>query len=134
MNFHIRRHPISTLPTAREELGSWCTERWQEKETALAKFYTEGKDHLLLPGGEGDGFLDDEETEGSDQRILFGILLYWLVFLIVSFSLLLYSSIARWYFVIVVSFFFYQLVVGGGIERIIMESCQRYYGQKERVL
>ncbi|XP_022086040.1 lysocardiolipin acyltransferase 1-like [Acanthaster planci] len=130
VNFHIRRHPQSSLPASKEGLESWCLERWRAKEAALGAFYSGGKDCLVFPGGEGDG--GETHTLESDRRTLYLAVLYWLVFLLAVFILLWYSVLARWYLLVGTIYFIYQLVVRGGVETSIMESCRWFYKQKER--
>ncbi|XP_077863859.1 lysocardiolipin acyltransferase 1-like [Saccoglossus kowalevskii] len=39
IHFHIKRHPIATLPIDEEGLQKWCNEQWSEKEEVLKEFY-----------------------------------------------------------------------------------------------
>ncbi|XP_071796249.1 lysocardiolipin acyltransferase 1-like [Asterias amurensis] len=129
VGFHIRKHSNSSLPSTKENLESWCVERWQEKETALEAFYTGDKSRLLLPGCEGDGLPKAcQESEGSRRMILYMALVSWMLFLVAVVWLLMNSSVAWCFLVIVPCFCTYQLVVNGGVESIIMSSCRRYYG------
>jgi len=41
VHFHIKRHPISTLPTTYIGLEKWLQELWREKDQILDNFYTE---------------------------------------------------------------------------------------------
>jgi len=42
VHIHVRRYPISELPTAPEELGRWLITRFREKDDLLEHFYTRG--------------------------------------------------------------------------------------------
>ena len=42
IDFHIKSHDDSEIPTDENELSKWCQERWQEKEELLRGYYTNG--------------------------------------------------------------------------------------------
>ncbi|XP_049793655.1 lysocardiolipin acyltransferase 1-like [Schistocerca nitens] len=42
VHFHVKRYPISDLPTGDPELRQWLSRVWQNKENLLRDFYTRG--------------------------------------------------------------------------------------------
>lgn len=94
VHFHIKRHPIGTIPERAEGLQKWCKEKWAEKEEVLHQFYEDGK---FAPEKEERSMIMSEST--AWYKMIFWII-YWFTFVCVVFMLLYNFSWIRWYTVV----------------------------------
>ncbi|XP_028396220.1 lysocardiolipin acyltransferase 1-like [Dendronephthya gigantea] len=111
VHFHIKRHPIGSIPESTEGLEKWCKERWAEKETTLEQFYKEGN---FIPQHEEKSMVDEMTVK---YQMIFWIV-YWFTFLCVVFMLLYKYWWVRWYTLIMFIVFFLQSTFGGGFETL----------------
>ena len=110
--FHIKRHPIETIPDSTKGLEKWCTDKWAEKEETLDQFYKDGK---FAPEQEQKSMVLEESR--IRYQMIFWIV-YWLAFLCIV-SILLYEFWwIRLYTVIVGIILVLQSVYGGGFEML----------------
>ncbi|XP_048083739.1 lysocardiolipin acyltransferase 1 [Alosa alosa] len=122
IHFHVQRYPVSALPTGNEALQAWCQERWTEKEQPRATSRpgsSRGLRHrrALKPPC---------KTELRVTLIKVASLLYWTVFVALSFAALWLWASVRLYFLLVVAFFLAQQKLVGGVELMEM-ACYRYW-------
>nr|XP_032819766.1 lysocardiolipin acyltransferase 1 isoform X2 [Petromyzon marinus] len=134
IHFHVRRHPVSTLPLDSAGLAAWCCDRWLDKEAMLRSFYERGS--FVVPATE-----PSPTTASSNGAVVAAApmeppvpqckselrvrcvqwlsLVWWTVFTCVAAPALLYSSaVARAYFVVACTFFALQARVAGGLEKL----------------
>ncbi len=122
VHFHVKRHPIATIPINKDGLTKWCEQKWAEKEEQLKEFYT--KDKVFVT--ETDGL--DVETykkkilEWTNKWIVAYVLCFWGTFTVFVLAGLLYSSIIRWHFVLACVFFVVVGIFYGGIETLTIKS------------
>ncbi|XP_054894622.1 lysocardiolipin acyltransferase 1 [Poeciliopsis prolifica] len=126
IHFHVRRYPVSSLPSSSAELESWCRERWAEKESRLRDFYS----------GQPRAFDRDGVTRvppcKSELRV--GLikavsLVYWSCFIALCFTGLWLWSPFRFYVLGMIVMFTVQQKLSGGLELIEM-ACHRYWKAK----
>ena len=124
VHFHVKRHPIATIPINKDGLAKWCEQKWAEKEERLKQFYT--KDKLFVT--ERDGL--DVETykekilQWTDKKIVMYVLTFWGTFTVFVIAGLMYSSIVRWHFVLAFIFFVVTGICFGGVEALTIKSFQ----------
>lgn len=122
IHFHVRRYPVSSLPAGSEALQAWCQERWAEKEQRLRDFYAGEPRCFDTP----EARVPPCKTELRVTLIKVASLVYWTVFVALSFAgLWLYASV-RFYLLLVVAFFLVQQRLVGGVELMEM-ACYRYW-------
>ena len=112
VHFHMKRHPITTVPESIEGLEKWCTEKWTEKEATLDRFYKDGR---FVPEQEEKSMIVDDSS--IRYQMIFWIV-YWITFLCFVFMLLYNFWWVRWYTVIVGTIFFLQSSYGSGFEML----------------
>ncbi|KAG9333533.1 hypothetical protein JZ751_011413 [Albula glossodonta] len=124
IHFHVRRYPVSSLPSSREELQGWCQERWAEKEARLREFYA--SEHRCFDAS-GRSRIPPCKTELRVLLIKAASLLYWSAFIALCFAgLFLYASV-RVYFLFMVLFYLGQQKAVGGLELLEL-ACHRHWG------
>ena len=112
VHFHIKRHPIETIPESAKGLENWCADKWAEKEETLDQFYKDGK---FVPEQEQKSMVL-EESHVRYQMIFW--IVYWLTFLCII-SILLYEFWwIRLYAAIAGMIMTLQSVYGGGFEML----------------
>ncbi|XP_071996079.1 lysocardiolipin acyltransferase 1 [Engystomops pustulosus] len=126
IHFHVRRYPVSSLPTSKEDLQLWCQERWKEKEERLRTFY-EGERYFDVTRR---SRIPPCKSELRVHLIKFASLLYWTTLIVVCFYLIYLYSIVRWYTLIMIVIFVLQEKYFGGLELIEL-SCHRYHTNRQ---
>ncbi|XP_051025342.1 lysocardiolipin acyltransferase 1 isoform X2 [Acomys russatus] len=121
IHFHVRRYPVDTLPTAKEDLQLWCHKRWEEKEEMLRSFYQGEKNFRFT--GQSTAPPCKSELRVSVVKLL--SILYWTVFLFAVCLLICLYSPVWWYFIVSNVFFVLQGKIFGGLE-IIELRCHRF--------
>ena len=111
VHFHLKRHPISSIPESTEGLEKWCQEKWAEKESTLEQFY---KDRKFVPQEERSVVTDEASVK---YQMIFWIV-YWFIFVCVVFILLYNYWWVRWYTLITGLVLFLQSSYGGGFEEL----------------
>ncbi|XP_014915816.1 lysocardiolipin acyltransferase 1 isoform X3 [Poecilia latipinna] len=126
IHFHVRRYPVSLLPSSSTELESWCRERWAEKESRLRDFYS----------GQPRGFDRDGvarvppcKSELRVGLIKAASLVYWSGFIAFCFAGLWLWPSFRLYVLVMTVVFTVQQKLAGGLELIEM-ACHRYWKEK----
>ncbi|XP_035759531.1 lysocardiolipin acyltransferase 1 isoform X2 [Egretta garzetta] len=127
IHFHVRRYPIETVPTSKEELQLWCRKRWEEKEERLRHFYEGGKCFSAT----GQSIIPPCKSELRVLTVKCVSLLYWTVFPLGMLALLYLYSFARWYFAAMIIFFVVQQKIFGGLELIEL-ACHRYFKKQQK--
>ncbi len=83
IDFHIKSHDDSDIPTDENELGKWCQERWQEKEELLRGYYTNGtfddSQSKLRAGIKKLNDTSDDSTSWSRPTYMFLLLVFTMV-------------------------------------------------------
>ena len=115
IHFHLERHPVDSLPLDTKGLEDWCTEKWAEKEKQLERFYT-AKQRFGTPA-ENSVELENQ-AERSARRVMKAVIIWWLLFILVTGYGIFTSGIVLWYFVVVNVLYFVQCFVGGGTDRL----------------
>ncbi|XP_019382577.1 PREDICTED: lysocardiolipin acyltransferase 1 [Gavialis gangeticus] len=128
IHFHVRRYPVHTVPTSREELQVWCQKRWEEKEERLRQFY-EGEKYFDATGR---SIIPPCKSELRVLVVKCISLLYWTVFTLAMFVLLYLYSFVRWYLLIMVIIFAMQQKIFGGLELIEL-VCHRYVNKRQNL-
>ena len=125
VHFHIKRHPIQSVPIGEAGLQEWCKTRWEEKEQRLKQFYAAKK-------FKHNNNVECEELKypAAEWTLKFA-LFYWTVFILGIVILLIYSSIARWLTLFQVCFFVY-MTRRGGFEFFQVEYFNKYFNSKKR--
>lgn len=137
IHFHVRRYPVTSLPTSSSDLESWCRDRWTEKEARLRDFYSGQPRHF---DREGVARVPPCKTELRVGLIKAASLLYWSSFIALCFTGLWLWAPFRLYFLVVVGVYVAQQKLIGGLELLEL-SCHRYWksigadvGEKNKVL
>eukprot|EP00128_Syssomonas_multiformis_P013339 Colp12_sorted_trinity150504_noHs@28803 len=110
IHFHVKRHPISTIPSTKNEMATWVTSSFAEKEKVLKKFYEEDKKFIAPAPAQ-----DHSEPFVRAQLIL--ALIFWASFIAMGFyvsitmPVMLYYQAAVCLFFALASFF-------GGLDRL----------------
>lgn len=120
IHFHVRRHPIDTLPMSREELQLWCHKRWEEKEERLRSFYQGEKNFYFT----GQSVIPPCKSELRVLVVKLLSILYWTLFSPAMCLLIYLYSPVRWYFIVTIIIFVLQERIFGGLE-IIELACYR---------
>ncbi|XP_059573248.1 lysocardiolipin acyltransferase 1 isoform X2 [Alligator mississippiensis] len=128
IHFHVRRYPVHTVPTSREELQVWCQKRWEEKEERLRQFY-EGEKYFDATGR---SIIPPCKSELRVLVVKCISLLYWTVFTLAMFVLLYLYSFVRWYLLIMVIIFAMQQKIFGGLELIEL-ACHQYVNKQQNL-
>lgn len=134
IHFHVRRHPISTLPPDAAGLAAWCCDRWLDKEAMLRSFYerssfvapatepsptTASSNGVVLAAAPMEPPVPQCKSELRVRCVQWLSLVWWTVFTCVAAPALLYSSaVARAYFVVACTFFALQARFAGGLEKL----------------
>ncbi|XP_059696858.1 lysocardiolipin acyltransferase 1 isoform X3 [Haemorhous mexicanus] len=127
IHFHVRRYPIETVPTSKEELQRWCRQRWEEKEERLRRFYEGGRCFSAA----GKSIVPPCKSELRVLAVKCASLLYWTVFPLGMLALLYLYSFAQWYFVAMIVFFVVQQKIFGGLELIEL-ACHQYFKKQQK--
>lgn len=123
IHFHVRRYPVSALPTSSSDLESWCRERWAEKEVRLRDFYS-GQPRAF--DRDGVARVPPCKSELRVTLIKAASLLYWSSFIALCFTGLWLWAPFRLYFLIMVGVYIAQHKRFGGLEMLEM-ACHRYW-------
>ncbi|XP_077588124.1 lysocardiolipin acyltransferase 1 [Stigmatopora nigra] len=123
IHFHVRRYPVSTLPTASTELESWCRERWAEKESRLRDFYS---CKLRAFDREGVARVPPCKSELRVALIKAASLLYWSAFIVLCFASIWLWAPVRLYLVFMVGVYVVQQKMAGGVELLEL-ACHRFW-------
>ncbi|KAK2092271.1 Lysocardiolipin acyltransferase 1 [Saguinus oedipus] len=121
IHFHVRRYPIDTLPTSKEDLQLWCHKRWEEKEERLRSFYQGEKNFYFT----GQSLIPPCKSELRVLVVKLLSILYWTLFSLAMCLLIYLYSLVRWYFIITIIIFVLQERIFGGLE-IIELACYRF--------
>ncbi|XP_007937001.1 lysocardiolipin acyltransferase 1 [Orycteropus afer afer] len=121
IHFHVRRYPIDTLPTSKEDLQLWCHKRWEEKEERLRSFYQREKNFFFT----GQSVIPPCKSELRVLVVKLLSILYWTLFSPAMCLLIYLYSLVRWYFIISIVIFVLQERIFGGLE-IIELACYRF--------
>ncbi|XP_014669496.1 PREDICTED: lysocardiolipin acyltransferase 1-like [Priapulus caudatus] len=110
IHFHIKRHPVITLPIGDKGLQEWCELRWRDKEAMLKRFYAER--HFTETAAASSG-------RDRDVRLLLRFcFVLWTSLVVVWLAFLLYSSVARWYALTHCVLFYAVYWWNGGMEHL----------------
>lgn len=118
IHFHAETVPHSEIPAGEEELAHWLNQCWQAKEEALEQFYREKR--FRQP------YLDETGLTRT-KLALISVLVFWAVFLVLSFYL--FASYP-WWFVGLSVFYFLVGVLGPGLNWVILQLHQMTYQAK----
>lgn len=121
VHFHIKRHPVATLPLTNEGLQQWCCDRWKEKEKTLEAFSQTGR------------FGDAAKPSVGPVNMLKFTMFFWLVFVLGISFLLYYSSMARWLAFAEVVFYVVMGCYYGGFELFQADYYNKFFNNKKRV-
>jgi len=94
IHFHVKRYEINHLPETEDDLGSWCMQRWKEKEELLASF---NRDKRFCPALASSQEMDRIESRVRWKQLM--CLLLWTGISLVSCYALYVSYWLRVYFV-----------------------------------
>lgn len=152
VHFHVKRHPVSSLPATDDGVTDWCNQRWAEKEVRLRRFYSDKK-FLSADGASGDHHkqngtqnsaaaaaadsanvdddVGDDGGESSARLRLKIAFVYWTSFVVGITILLCCSWVARWYvgFQIV---FFLAMGFRGGFELFQADYYNKFFNERKR--
>jgi len=130
VHFHIKRHPIDSLPTSESDLKTWCQQRWEEKERQLAQFY---KVNAFPANPVTD---DNDKVKGymcSAEMMMCLALVYWTVFVIGIALILYYSTIACWFAIVQVIIYVYMGHIYGGFEIFQADYFNWFFKGKQKL-
>ncbi|KAK5608802.1 Lysocardiolipin acyltransferase 1 [Crenichthys baileyi] len=123
IHFHVRRYPVSSLPSSSSELESWCRERWAEKEIRLRDFYS-GQPRAF--DRDGVSRVPPCKSELRVALIKAASLLYWSSFIAFCFTGLWLWSSFRFYVLVVALVYTVQQKLAGGLELLEL-ACHGYW-------
>ncbi|XP_036006459.1 lysocardiolipin acyltransferase 1 isoform X3 [Fundulus heteroclitus] len=126
IHFHVRRYPVSSLPSSSSELESWCRARWAEKEIRLRDFYS-GQPRAF--DREGVARVPPCKSEMRVALIKAASLLYWSSFIAFCFTGLWLWSSFRLYVLVMVVVYTVQQKLAGGLELLEL-ACHQYWKAK----
>ncbi|XP_035665785.1 lysocardiolipin acyltransferase 1-like isoform X1 [Branchiostoma floridae] len=125
VHFHVRRHPLNTLPNTSGKLEQWCTTLWAQKELQLKEFYQRKKfpDTNVLEGG----------TPGDPLQELKMKVVLWLSipFFLTVILVVPYLMVTSTYFfisaVLICAFYIAQRAVYGGAEHFQIDLYNTFH-------
>ena len=103
VHFHIKRHPVASVPTTSDGLQSWCQERWEEKEARLQAFYQ----HRHFSENSEDVTMEQNNNENNARPLLYSAIVFWTTFCIAILLLLIFSPMARLFMVFQTLFYIF---------------------------
>ncbi|KAI8784401.1 lysocardiolipin acyltransferase 1-like [Biomphalaria glabrata] len=116
IHFFVKNYPIDTLPETDQELAEWLTKLWSEKEARLKKFYEE-KTFSCDGSGQAGDFLQSGDWEL--KKLLYSVVVFWVVFLLVVFTGLLISPAFRVFCLISSATYVIIGIRHGGVDNVI---------------
>ena len=127
VHFHVKRHPVASLPSTEEDLAQWCQTRWAEKEETLTRFHEEKQfcDWETMP----DKSLKEKQDRDA-RRKLWLVTIFWTL-LIVGIAIVLCHS---WFVccLMIVSFvFFTGMAYFGGFDTIQVAYYNKFLRGKQ---
>ncbi|EDO40658.1 predicted protein [Nematostella vectensis] len=117
IHFHIKRYPISEIPTDVEELEVWCQKRWLEKEDRLKLFYSK-ETKCFCPEDEKITQDASDKQEATVRKQMVGSIVFFVGVIVVSVLLLYRYSYARWFFIGLIAVYLLQAFVGFGMDKV----------------
>ncbi|KAK7103701.1 lysocardiolipin acyltransferase 1-like [Littorina saxatilis] len=118
VHFYAQNHLISEMPESTDKLEDWLRNTWREKEVALKKFYQVKGFHV-----NGENSAVSEEKERSVQRLLWGVVVFWAVFLTVVFYSLIFFPLFKWYCILSALTFVFIGRSYGGVDSLLYSLC-----------
>ncbi|XP_065177234.1 lysocardiolipin acyltransferase 1-like [Sycon ciliatum] len=104
IHFHLKRHPMSTMPDDAKELSAWLKSDWEHKETRLAQFYRSGSFELPTDAQSQAKQIHKAIDIGALNLVvhhrLFYVALFWVLFTLATSFAILTTWYVRWYVVL----------------------------------
>ncbi|KAI8482737.1 Lysocardiolipin acyltransferase 1 [Branchiostoma belcheri] len=127
VHFHIRRHPLRTLPNTTGQLELWCTTRWAEKELQLKEFYQRKrfKDLNLVDGRKSANHLRKEQV----KAILWLSILFWGNFVVMMLYLMVTNFFILKMTIIIAVFYIIEGLIFGGVEDMEIKLHNAVWGK-----
>ncbi|XP_070578991.1 lysocardiolipin acyltransferase 1-like [Ptychodera flava] len=110
IHFHIKRHPVVTLPISEEGLQNWCKQKWKEKEELLKNFYQRKAFHNATNVDVGISFR-------LQLMFVSSIMIYTTINAFFLY-LLITTTIGLYFFIIACIFYTIAVYVFGGLDRL----------------
>ena len=126
VHFHIKRHPVETLPETEEGLSQWCQDRWFDKEKQLSHF-SKSKSFDTPKQTK------DRASMGKNPKFMLWIaFIYWTLFVVGIIAIIVYSWLARWFLIFQVTFY---LIMGfrDGFEFFQVDMFYKMRSRKKKV-
>ncbi|KAH9496107.1 Lysocardiolipin acyltransferase 1 [Bulinus truncatus] len=123
IHFLVKNYPIDTLPDSDKELADWLIKLWGEKEAKLKKFYEQKKFSENVSSEPGCG---DLPKDWELKRLLYGVVIFWVVFLLVVFTCLMLSSAFRVFCLIGSATYVIIGIRHGGVDNVIYTAVNNH--------
>ncbi|CAG5116569.1 unnamed protein product [Candidula unifasciata] len=124
IHFYVEDHPIDTLPDSEKELELWLTKLWSAKEARLNRFYTVG--HFETDTSDYDiSAIPKPISEVEFKKTLYGIILFWVIFLITVSVALYISRMFQIYCLLSGLTYVLIYIRHGGIDRVLYSSVKQ---------
>ncbi|XP_078604244.1 lysocardiolipin acyltransferase 1-like isoform X2 [Branchiostoma floridae x Branchiostoma japonicum] len=125
VHFHVRRHPLNTLPTTSGQLEQWCTTLWAQKELQLKDFYQKKRfpDTNVLEGGK-----PGDPLQELRMKVVLWLSIPFFVTVILGVPYLMVTS--TYFFisaVLICAFYIAQRAVYGGAEHFQIDLYNTFH-------
>ncbi|XP_041353611.1 lysocardiolipin acyltransferase 1-like [Gigantopelta aegis] len=120
IHFHVHLTPSSQLPETSDDLALWCRKQWEDKEDKLELFYE--KKHFPvddMPNDHGDCDENRNCDETTVKLYMYGALVFWKLFLIITLYGLLFLPYFRVYILISMICFYLVGKRHGGLDNVM---------------
>lgn len=121
IHFYVEDHPINTLPDSEVELEAWLKKLWGDKEARLKRFYAVGSFEIDKSDFDNSACAKPV-SELEFKKTLYGIILFWMIFLSVVFIALYVSRIFQIYCFICGLTYVVIYTRHGGIDKVLYKS------------
>ncbi|BFZ07073.1 hypothetical protein BsWGS_10112 [Bradybaena similaris] len=124
IHFYVEDHPINTLPDSEVELEAWLKKLWSDKEARLKRFYAVGSFETDTSDYD-NSVCAKPVSELEFKKTLYGIILFWVIFLIVVFIGLYVSRMFQIYCFLSGLTYVLAYTRHGGIDKVLYKSVKQ---------
>lgn len=125
IHFYVQDYPIETLPESDEALAEWLKKLWSEKEARLKQFYEDKK----FTTDDANLTINEDSSQCVDWELkkrLYGVVLFWVIFLFVVFTCLILYPMFQVFFLIGCFTYVVISIRHGGVDNVIYNAVRNY--------
>lgn len=126
IHIFVKDYPIDTLPSDDDELEEWCRKIWAEKEERLERFYQNKNFDAEEEVKSGLVKNWDPLSESAVRSTLYKIIVFWVVFLVLSFLCIALYPMFRLFVVIGCATYIIIGIRRGGVDYVIYRAVRHY--------